>query len=110
MLGLLFLFGFAAGGQTLSFDVVKQNNTPENMGTASGINNMAVLMGGAIFQQLVGYILVANWENLSVNNAPIYSLVAYQKALFMLPFCYAIASVVSIFFIKEVTSKKITTA
>lgn len=108
MTGLLFLFGFAAGGQTLSFDVIKQNNTSDNMGTASGINNMAVLMGGAIFQQCVGYILVANWGHLSAHHVPIYTLSAYQKALFMLPLCYAVAAIVSIFFIKD-SSKPMTT-
>lgn len=108
MMCLLLLFGFAAGGQTLSFAVVKQHNTPENMGTASGINNMAVLLGGAIFQPLVGYLLVANWDHTVINQVPIYSLRAYQKALFMLPLCYAIAGIVSIFFIKDASTKNIT--
>jgi MFS family permease len=98
---LLFLFGFAAGGQTLSFDVIKQHHLPENMGTASGINNMAVLMGGALFQPLVGYLLVTHWDHVTYQGVPVYSLSAFQDALFILPLCFTLSLIMSLFFIKD---------
>jgi MFS family permease len=98
---LLFLFGFAAGGQTLSFDVIKQHHLPENMGTASGINNMAVLMGGALFQPLVGYLLVNQWDHVTYQGIPVYSLTAFQHALFILPLCFTLSLIMSLFFIKD---------
>ncbi len=97
---LLFLFGFAAGGQTLSFDVIKQHHLPENMGTASGINNMAVLMGGALFQPLVGYLLVKYWNHITHAGIPVYSLGTFQQALFMLPLCFTLSLIMSLFLLK----------
>ncbi len=49
MYAVLFLLGFGAGGQTVSFAVVKDNNPPELVGTASGFNNLSVLLGGCNF-------------------------------------------------------------
>ena len=54
---VLLVLGLGAGGQTVSFAVVKDNNPPELVGTASGFNNLAVLIGGAVFQPLVGVFL-----------------------------------------------------
>ncbi len=41
---VLFMLGFGAGGQTVSFAVVKDNNPAHLVGTASGFNNLSVLV------------------------------------------------------------------
>lgn len=88
---LLFLFGFAAGGQSLIFAVVKDINPPGIVGTAIGFNNMCVVAGGALFQPLVGYILHKFWHGELNNGVPVYLAQDYQLALILLPLCFLIA-------------------
>lgn len=99
---LLFFLGFAAGGQTVTFAVVKENNRADHVGTASGFNNMAVVAGGILFQPLVGYLLERFWDfTKAADGTPIYSVAAFQKAFILLPLCYVVALVMSAFFIRE---------
>jgi len=98
---LTFVLGFASAGQTLAFALIKDNNLSGTTGTANGFNNMCVVAGGMLFPILVGKILDINWEGAIQNNVRIYSLNSYQIALATLPLCYLLASLVSIFWIKE---------
>lgn len=98
---VLFVFGLGAGGQTVSFALVKENNAPQYVGTASGFNNLSVLIGGALFQPLVGYILnrTESWH--VVNGVAIYSVSSYKTAFIVLPLCFLLSLVVAVFLIKE---------
>lgn len=97
---ILLILGFGAGGQTVSFAVVKENNPHELVGTASGLNNLFVLLGGAIFQPLVGVILKHSSSELIVNKLPVYTTQVYNKALLVMPCCYLI-SLVAVLLLKE---------
>lgn len=98
---ILFLFGFGAGGQAVSFAVVKDNNALKYVGTASGFNNLSVLLGGAIFQPLVGYMLT-KWGTFYMDNGvPIYTLESYQTALIIMPVCYLASCLIALFWLKE---------
>lgn len=96
-----FIFGLGAGGQTVSFAVVKENNSPELVGTASGFNNLAVLIGGAIFQPLVGYILQRTGSAHLVNGVSVYSVSSYQNALLVVPLCFLGGLLIACFVLKE---------
>lgn len=98
---VLFVLGLGAGGQTVSFAVVKENNSPELVGTASGFNNLSVLIGGAIFQPLVGYILHHTGTGHLVNGVHIYSIAGYQTALLVMPLCFLASLLISLLLIKE---------
>jgi MFS family permease len=98
---VLFVLGLGAGGQTVSFAVVKENNSPELVGTASGFNNLSVLIGGAIFQPLVGYLLQHNNGWHLVNGVHVYTISNYQTALLVMPLCYLASLLIAIFLIKE---------
>lgn len=98
---VLFTLGFGAGGQTVSFAVVKDNNPAHLVGTASGFNNLSVLIGGAIFQPLVGVILQRTGLMTQVNGVWTYPVSSYQKALFVMPACYAISLLVVFFVLRE---------
>jgi MFS family permease len=104
---LLFLFGIGASGQTLIFAVVKENNHRSTSGAANGFNNMAVVMGGAVLIPLVGYLLNINWTGAINNGVRYYSGNDYQAALIVLPACFLIALILSMFFIKETNCKPI---
>ncbi|WP_419421065.1 MFS transporter [Legionella sp. D16C41] len=97
---ILFVLGLGAGGQTVSFAVVKDNNPPELVGTASGFNNLSVLIGGAVFQPLVGIFLhnSGQWQQ---NEIPVYSLISYNKALLVMPCCFFISFIIAAFILKE---------
>jgi MFS family permease len=98
---LLFLFGFAAGGQSLIFAVVKDINPHAVVGTAIGFNNMAVVAGGAVFQPLVGFCLHKFWQGQTHNGIPVYSIADYQQALLLLPLCFLVAAMVAGFKLHE---------
>jgi MFS family permease len=98
---VLFVLGLGAGGQTVSFAVVKENNPPELVGTASGFNNLSVLIGGALFQPLVGYVLQHSEQWHVVNGVHVYSVASYQMALVIMPLCFLASLLVAAFVIKE---------
>lgn len=97
----LFVLGLGAGGQTVSFAVVKENNSPELVGTASGFNNLSVLIGGAIFQPLVGYILQNTDSSHLVNGVHVYNISSYQTALLVMPLCFLGSLLIATFLLKE---------
>lgn len=98
---VLFVLGLGAGGQTVSFAVVKENNPPELVGTASGFNNLSVLIGGALFQPLVGYLLQHSNAWRLVNGVHVYSLASYNVALLVMPLCFLASLLIATFLIKE---------
>lgn len=104
---LLFCFGLAAAGQSLSFASIKDVTEPKYVGTAVGFNNMAVVAGGALFQPLVGYFLHIFWDGSYYLGVPHYSVSAYQKALWILPVCYLGSLLISWIFIRETHCKQI---
>lgn len=103
----LFFLGFAGGGQSLAFGIVRDVNHPHMLGAAIGLNNTATVAGGAILQPIIGYLLHRNWNGVMVGNAPVYDVSAYRIALFMIPFCYFIALFISMKCIKETYCKQI---
>lgn len=98
---ILFVLGLGAGGQTVSFAVVKENNSAELVGTASGFNNLSVLIGGALFQPLVGYILQNTNSWRLVDGIHVYSVASYQIALMVMPICFLASLLIASFFLKE---------
>lgn len=98
---IFFIIGIASSGQALSFAVVKEHNTPENVGTASGINNFAVVVGGALLQPVYGWILNLYWDGKHHGITPVYPMEAYTKATYMLPICYLIGIFIAFALIKE---------
>lgn len=98
---ILFVLGLGAGGQTVSFAVVKDNNSPELVGTASGFNNLSVLIGGAVFQPLVGFFLnhSSGWH--LVDGVSVYSIESFNHALFVMPVCFVLSLLISLVVLKE---------
>lgn len=103
---LLFLFGCSTSGQLLTFPLNKENNRPSLASTVVGFNNMAVVIGGALFQPLVGWLLTKNWDKTTAaDGSPIYSTGDYERALIILPLCFLIGLLCSLFLIKETHCK-----
>lgn len=97
----LFFYGFAGSAQILAFATINEINQKENMGTAAGLTNMAVVTGGLVLVPLFGYIIQHMWNGAYINGHPDYSLHEYRIALIMVPLSYAIALITALFLLKE---------
>lgn len=97
----LILLGLASSSQALSFGVIKDIVPPNFFGTAVGINNMSAVLGGAVSQPLVGYLLHIGWNGLKIHNLPIYSIDNYRMALLILPISALVGFAVVFLKIKE---------
>lgn len=95
---LLFMAGAACSGQALSFAVVKENNSSQEKGTAIAINNMAVVISGAIFQPLIGK-LIETGNSLGVGTQ--YDVSHFKRGLFLVFLAYIIAALIALFRVKE---------
>ncbi len=102
---LCLFLGIGASGQILSFALIKDIVKPVITATAVGFNNMAVVIGGALFQPLVGYLISKFWDGKIENGVPLYSTLAYTKALSIVPFCFLLA-LTACLFIKETYCKQ----
>lgn len=102
---LLFCLGAASSGNILCFAVAKDNNRPSVTSTAMGFNNMAVVLGGAVFQPIVGWVLAKLWTGEMQNGVPFYTTHSYTMGLTTVPICYLLGLIASVFFIKETFCK-----
>ncbi len=102
---LCMVIGLASSGQALSFALVKEHNKPDNVGTASGFNNFMVVIGGAFLQPIFGVILNQFWDGKHHGITPIYSVDAYNYAMWVLPECYVVGIVMVLWFIDETYGK-----
>jgi MFS family permease len=98
---LLFLMGVGTSFHTLTFALVQDNNKPSVAATGMGFNNMAVVIGGAVLQPLVGYILTHAWSGKILDGVAVYTVSDYESALFIIPVIYLVGLLFSLAFIKE---------
>ena len=99
---LLFLCGIASAGQILSFALVRDNNSRSVVATGIGFNNMAVVIGGAILQPIVGIILSRTWDGtIGKGGVHLYSVESFEIGLILIPALYLLGFLVSLLCIKE---------
>lgn len=101
---LLFIFGFLSSVQILVFAIGREVSSIKIVGTAIALTNMIVMIGGNIFQPVIGRILDMHWAGVMVDGARVYPASAYQSALIVMPISIAIAIVIT-FFIRETRGK-----
>jgi MFS family permease len=97
---LLVFFGMAAGGQVITFGLVHDINIRSMIGTAVGINNMAVIAGGVVLQPLVGVLLKHFGVKPQLHLLPGTEHV-FQNVLLIMPLVSLIGLLATLFFIKE---------
>jgi MFS family permease len=97
-----FMLGVAGSSQAVGFGLVKDNNPPDQAGTAAGLNNMLILLGGATLQPLVGELLSFGWTGtITPSGVQTYPIEDYQLSLAIMPICYAISFVLSSLYVNE---------
>ena len=85
---LLVAVGLSGGVFILIFPFAKESVPARLGGTASGIANMGVMLGGLFMQPLVGIMLDRHWGGQLVAGARVYDFEAYQRGFaLMLAWC-----------------------
>lgn len=98
---LLFIFAFAYGmsnvGVATCYSVACEITPQQWVGTALGFTNMASIIIGAIFQPVIGYLLVLHWQGGYHDGVPFYAVHDYKIALAAMPVMLIICLVCSCF-------------
>ncbi len=97
---LLFVFGFLSSVQILIFAICHEASKMKIAGTVIALTNMVVMVGGSIFQPVIGKLLDMEWLGVMVGGARVYPTYAYQLALTVIPVSIFIAIIIT-FFIRE---------
>jgi MFS family permease len=98
-LNIIFFFvGFCCGAHCLCFALGKECNPIEISGTAVAVTNMLIMIGGVIFQPVVGKLLDLHTTSpLGANGLPIYTADDYTFALSIIPIGVALGIFLSVF-------------
>lgn len=94
---LMFVFGFLSSVQVLVFAICREVTHFKIAGTAIALTNMFVMIGGNLFQPVIGKLLDLSWANTLVEGTRVYSASAYQMALSVIPICILIAIILTYF-------------
>lgn len=97
---LLVFFGAACSAQILIFPLAVEINAFHHISTVIGFINTAEVIGGTIFQPLLGYLIemISHHHYQSINQYP---LIAFQKALIIIPFCFAVNLYISTIYLNK---------
>jgi len=101
---IFFMIGFCCGAHPLCFALGKENNPIQISGTAVAVTNMLIMLGGAVFQPVVGKLLDISSSQVDGSGLPIYSSSDYTLALSVVPIGVALGIFLSIF-LKETYCK-----
>lgn len=93
---LFFLVGFVSSAQLLNFSYSIDINPLYAKGTAAAFTNFIVVIGTAIFQPLVGYLLDLNWTGQMDGAIRSYSPYAYKIAMTTFPLSFALGFIFSL--------------
>lgn len=102
----LFVFGVFSSAQVLVFAIGHEITCSKSAGTAIALTNMFVMLGGFVFQPVIGKILDLLWEGNLANGVRIYSTVHWQAALSVLPIGLVLTLLLS-FFLKETHCRQV---
>jgi MFS family permease len=95
---LSFPLGIGAGAQILSFDLVRLNNPGDSFGIGTGFNNFGVVLGGALLQPIVSVIM--QLHTVHTTAGPHYTVTSFTHALWLIPACFLMGALLSLFIIR----------
>jgi MFS family permease len=92
---LLFLFGSFCSTQILCFAISKEINHHHLAATSLAFTNFLVMIGGMVFQPLLGGLLDIAWSGNLVNNVRVYSSANYQMVFLIIPIAILLGSLLT---------------
>lgn len=94
---LFFCIGFASSGCSPAYATISEH-VPENLqATSIGFNNSMITFFAAIYPPIVSFLI--EWG--VPEGVLIYSVADFRRGLLLMPIFYALAFIISLFFIKE---------
>lgn len=102
--GLSLVLGLFCGSHPLCFAISRENISSKVSATAIAVANTLIMIGGMVFQPVVGYLLDLHWDGAMVGGAPIYSSSNFTYALSVIPLSLVI-SVILTCFVRETFCK-----
>jgi len=96
----LFIFGLSTSAQVLVFAAGKELNSEKMAGTSIALINGFVMIGGLVFQPLIGWILDLEWHGKMAHGLRVFSAHDYEHAMLVIPVCMLI-SVACCLFLKR---------
>jgi MFS family permease len=98
---VFFLLGVFCGAHPLCFAIGKENSPNQFSGTAVAVTNTLIMLGGLVFQPVVGKLLDIHAIDVVLENGvPLYSASDYIYALSVIPIGLMLTIFLT-FFIKE---------
>jgi len=98
---LFFCFGMTASVEIIVFAVGREVSQKHIAGTAISLTNTFVMLGGALFQPIIGVLLDLHWGGqLGAGGVHVYTVHTYQMALSILPLGL-VAAVIFGFLLRE---------
>ena len=95
---IFFMIGFCCGAHPLCFALGKESNPIQISGTAVAVTNMLIMMGGMVFQPVVGKLLDMHTTSpVDINGLPVYTSADYTFALSVVPIGVAIGIFLTLF-------------
>lgn len=89
---LLFLFGLFASAEVICFTVGRENAPHYLSGTALAFVNMLTMLGGVVFQPLIGRLLDMAWSGNLENGIRVYTTHDFRIALTALPIAMLVST------------------
>lgn len=102
---LFVCLGMSGSVQALVFSLARESSRPAISATAIALMNMLVMVGGVVFQPVIGMLLDLHWAGQVLESGVrVYNNYSFVFALSVLPLG-VILSMITIFFIKETHGK-----
>ena len=92
---LLFLLGVFSSCQVIVFAIGRESSPLHSAGTALAITNLLIMLGGVIFQPIIGYLL--DKHAATAMSGRIFSSSDFQYALSILPVAFLVTTLLSLF-------------
>jgi MFS family permease len=97
---LLLFFGIFSSTEIICFAISREINPHHISGSALAFTNFLVMLGGMIFQPLLGILLDLLWDGKMIENTRIYSPSDYRLVFLIIPLCLVIGAFLA-FMLKE---------
>lgn len=104
LFAIFFIIGFFCGSHPICFSLGRENNHNDISGTSVAFTNTLIMLGGVVFQPVVGYLLQYHAGHVAGHAA--YSVADFTYALSIVPLGM-VAAVILLFFVKETHCKLI---
>ncbi len=101
----LFLYGFFSSAQIICFAISRESNPHNVAATSLAFINFLVMLGGLIFQPIIGMMLDLVWTGTIVDNVRVYSEKNFQVVFMIIPVFISLAIFLS-FRIKDTLKHK----